>query len=47
MKQPLKKRLTAAVTGVLVALSTATLAMGPHGPDHDPARMLSHMSERL
>lgn len=47
MKQPLVKRITASVAGALVALSAATLAMGPPGGDHDPARMLRHMSERL
>ena len=47
MKRPLVKRITASVAGAFVALSAVTLAMGPHGGDHDPARMLSQMSERL
>jgi Spy/CpxP family protein refolding chaperone len=47
MKKTLVTRITTSVAGAFVALSAATLAMGPSGGDHDPGRMLSHLSERL
>ena len=48
MTNNLGKRLLATTLGLVVLLSAAAWAMGPGGGmDHDPARMVEHMSRKL
>ena len=48
MTNNLGKRLLATTLGLVVLLSAASWAMGPGGGmDHDPARMVEHMSRKL
>jgi Spy/CpxP family protein refolding chaperone len=48
MSNKLGKRILATTLGLVVLLSAAAWAMGPGGGmDHDPARMVEHMSRKL
>jgi Spy/CpxP family protein refolding chaperone len=48
MSNKLGKRILATTLGLVVLLSAAAWAMGPGGGmDHDPTRMVEHMSRKL